>query len=193
VHVETGSVTIPFLAFRVALHLPSSTFQCNITCAMMVPMMALKLTHDEPKLVYLALVYHLGRPGSELDRETKLPVEHGLREVKVQLGGHLDDEAAIVELDQPQYARLLSAIYGAVNELRVYHMRDGAESGVARFTETARTLFPEIASEPETALTIAEAMMMLHRRLERAVDRAAEATSARVAPPKRGRWPFRRG
>ena len=30
---------------------------------------ALKLTHDEPRLVYLALVYHLGRPGSELDRD----------------------------------------------------------------------------------------------------------------------------
>ena len=53
-------------------------------------MVALKLTHDEPRLVYLALVYHLGRPGSELDPETKLPVAHGLRDVKVALGRDLD-------------------------------------------------------------------------------------------------------
>ena len=79
---------------------------------------------------------------------------------------------------------LLSAIYGAVNELRVYHMRNGAESGVARFTETARTLFPEIMDDPEPALTVAEAMIMLHRRLERAVARAARA-AARHRPRRR--------
>ncbi|HEY8174000.1 MAG TPA: hypothetical protein VIH21_13010, partial [Dehalococcoidia bacterium] len=80
---------------------------------------ALKLTHDEPKLVYLALVHHLGRPGSELDPVTKQPVERGLRPLKVDLGNHLDDESAVIELDDQQYRRLLSAIYGCVNELRV--------------------------------------------------------------------------
>jgi hypothetical protein len=153
---------------------------------------ALKLTHDEPRLVYLALVYHLGRPGSELDRETKMPIEHGLREVKLALGAHLADEYAVIDLDEAQYRRLLSAIYGAVNELRVYHMREGAESGIERFTETARTLFPEIAADPENAITIAEAMMMLHRRLERAVTRAAAAAPNAAEPPKRRRWPFGR-
>ncbi|MGH7622276.1 MAG: hypothetical protein ACREMU_08040, partial [Gemmatimonadaceae bacterium] len=116
--------------------------------------------------------------------------EHGLREVKVDLGAYLGDDSAIIELDDAQYRRLLSAIYGAVNELRVYHMRDGAESGVARFTETARTLFPEIVNDPESALTVGEAMMMLHRRLERAVARAAAAEPNE--PPKRRSWPFRR-
>jgi L-alanine-DL-glutamate epimerase-like enolase superfamily enzyme len=154
---------------------------------------ALKLTHDEPKLVYLALVYHLGRPGSELDRETKLPVEHGLREVKLDLGGHVADDSAIIELDEPQYRQLLSAIYGAVNELRVYHMRNGAESGVARFTETARTLFPEIVADPEQALTVAEAMIMLHRRLERAVARASASEPPAPTAERRRLWPFRRG
>lgn len=153
-------------------------------------MVALKLTHDEPKLVYLALVYHLGRPGSELDRETKLPVEHGLREVKIELGAHLAGDAAIIELDDAQYRRLLDAVYGAVNELRVYHMRSGAESTVGRFTATARTLFPEIAADREAALTVAEAMIMLHRRIERAVTRAAVAAAAPAA--KRRRWPFGR-
>ncbi len=133
---------------------------------------ALQLTHDEPRLVYLALVYHLGRPGSELDPATKLPVEHGLREVKTSLGNDVVSESAIIELDDGQYRKLLSAIYGSVNELRVHHMRDGAQSTVGRFSETARTLFPELRGDPGVALDIAEAMMMLHRRMERAVQRA---------------------
>jgi len=158
---------------------------------------ALKLTHDEPKLVFLALVYHLGRPGSELDRETALPVEHGLREVKVDLGNHLLDESAVIELDDYQYRRLLSAIYGAVNELRVYHMRGGAPSTVKRFNETAEDLFPQIAHDPEEALTVAESLMMLHRRMERAVARAGTgAPLAAVSEATRGRrwlrWPFSR-
>lgn len=156
---------------------------------------ALELTHDEPRLVYLALVYHLGRPGSELDSATMKPMEHGLREIKVGLGGQLESESAIVELDEVQYRRLLSAIYGCVNELRIYHMRNGAESTSPRFTETARALFPDIAADTDGALDVAEAMMMLHRRIERAVRRANEEQPAEpdAKPPRpAGRWPFTR-
>ncbi len=155
---------------------------------------ALKLTHDEPKLVFLALVYHLGRPGSELDPATRLPVERGLREVKLELGNHLLDESAVIELDSSQLRRLLSAIYGCVNELRVYHMRSGAESTVERFTATVRDLFPDIAEEPDRALDVAESMMMLHRRLERAVAATGQSESGQSGPPekRRGIWPFNR-
>jgi hypothetical protein len=155
---------------------------------------ALQLTHDEPRLVYLALVYHLGRPGSELDPVTKQPLEHGgLRDVKTALGNDVAAESAIVELDEEQYRKLLSAIYGSVNELRVHHMRDGAESTVARFTETAHTLFPEIVGDPSAALDVSEAMMMLHRRMERAVtratlDEASESAGGEQASPKPRRW-----
>ena len=155
---------------------------------------ALKLTHDEPRLVYLALVYHLGRPGSELDPVTKMPVEHGLREVKVALGSEIESDSAIIEVDDDQFRKLLSAIYGCVNELRVYHMRNGAESTIARFTETARSLFPDIKEDPAAALDISEAMMMLHRRMERAVARAGVMVAPAEAPAtkRRGRWPFGR-
>jgi hypothetical protein len=158
--------------------------------------LALKLTHDEPRLVFLALVYHLGRPGSELDPETKMPVEHGMREVKLSLGNHLMDDSAVIELDEHQFSRLLSAIYGSVNELRLFHMRNGALSTVERFTETARDLFPALAEEPEAALDVAESMMMLHRRMERAVNssgRHADAQSAQTATAQRRKrfWPFR--
>jgi hypothetical protein len=148
---------------------------------------ALKLTHDEPRLVYLALVYHLGRPGSELDPLTKQPGAHGLREVKTALGNDLARESAVIELDAEQLRKLLSAIYGSVNELRVHHLREGATSTVARFSESAATLFPDLAADPGAALDLAEAMMMLHRRIERAVS-AAATSSAPGSERKRGAW-----
>jgi hypothetical protein len=151
---------------------------------------ALKLTHDEPKLVYLALVHHLGRPGSELDPDTRQAGEHGLRIVKVRLGNELASESAIIELDDVQYRRLLSAVYGSVNELRVHHMRSGEPSTVDRFTETALQLFPALAGDPDVALDLAEAMMMLHRRIQRAVRQVDSAEPSAESP--RPRWPFRR-
>ncbi|MEK7693159.1 MAG: hypothetical protein AAB349_03120 [Chloroflexota bacterium] len=160
---------------------------------------ALKLTHDEPRLVYLALVYHLGRPGSELDPATKMPAERGLREMKVALGADLARASAVIELDQAQYRKLLSAIYGCVTELRVHHMRGGAPSTVDRFTDTAVTLFPRIQADPEEALSVSEAMVMLHRRMDRAVRSAVEAPEQRdagnaAATDRKGKrgWPFRR-
>jgi hypothetical protein len=150
---------------------------------------ALKLTHDEPRLIYLALVYHLGRPGSELDPITKQPGEHGLRDVKVGLERDLGADSAIIELDPEQYSKLLSAMYGSVNELRVHHMRGGARSTVEGFTDTAQAQFPLISTDPAAALDVAEAMMMLHRRIERAVSRAAR--QAGLAEPRakpRGWW-----
>lgn len=158
---------------------------------------ALKLTHDEPRLVYLALVYHLGRPGSELDPATHLPTEHGLRDVKVALGRELASDAAIIELDATQLNKLLSAMYGCVTELRGHHMRDGAPSTVARFTETALSLFPGMNADPDQALVVSEAMVMLHRRMERALRSASASPSsptadgANAARARRG-WPFRR-
>ena len=43
--------------------------------------MELQLRQEDANLVFLAVAYHLGRPGSELDPITKLPVEHGLADV----------------------------------------------------------------------------------------------------------------
>jgi hypothetical protein len=101
-----------------------------------------------------------------------MPAEHGLRDVKVALGRDLASESAIIELDEQQADRLLSAIYGSATELRGHHLRDGATSTVARFTDTAVELFPQIRSDPEEALVVAQAMVMLHRRMTRALRAA---------------------
>jgi hypothetical protein len=155
---------------------------------------SLRLTHDEPRLAALALAYHLARPGSELDPDTKMPAARGLSDVQAALGAQLDQtEAAeaIIDVDDAQYRKLLSAIYGSVNELRVVHMRGGASGAVPGFVETARGLFPRLAQDPDEALVLAEAMMMFHRRMERAVARAA-APGEPAPENRRARWPFRR-
>jgi hypothetical protein len=46
-----------------------------------MPEVELQLRQEDAKLVFLAVAYHLGRPGSELDPITKQPVEHGLAEM----------------------------------------------------------------------------------------------------------------
>ena len=40
--------------------------------------MALHLSADDVRLVRLSLLYHLARPGAELDPTTGQPAEHGL-------------------------------------------------------------------------------------------------------------------
>ncbi len=151
----------------------------------------LRLSHGEPRLIYLALVYHLGRPGSELDAATLLPGEHGLGEVERALADRTGAGALTINLDADQHRKLLAAMSGCVNELRVYHMSSGATSMVPRFNETAQTLFPVVATDPEAALSVAEAMMMLRRRLASETASAPRSIEP-VAEGKRRRWPFGR-
>jgi len=153
---------------------------------------ALKLTHDEPRLVELALVYHFARPGSELDPDTRRPAERGLRYVYDALVPQRGGDA-VIELDAAQYRKLLSAIYGCSTELRGHHMRDGRPGGAPGFADAAFTLFPSLTEDAQVALEIAEAMVMLHRRMERAVRAAAADDHAATGQEAgRRRWPFGR-
>ena len=151
---------------------------------------ALRLSAEDVLLVRLALLYHLARPGAELDTSTGQLAEHGLAEVDAALAER-EDAAVSLELTDGQRHRLLEAMLGCVNELRVYHLNGGAASMVAGFNETARRSFPPIAGDPEAALDVAESMLMLRRRLN-ASRSVAEPRSRSAEPPRRGRWPFRR-
>jgi hypothetical protein len=165
-------------------------------------MIELSFRQEEAKLIYLAIAYHLGRPGSELDPTTKLPVEHGLAEVGQALQPQLQAGNATFQLtDDNQVTRLQSAMHGTISELKAYPMLElrlmddgtGRRSTVPGFDATLRHFFPDVEEEPEVALDLAGEMLTLRRRLD---ERLAELGS--LAPPpepekqKRGWWPFGR-
>ncbi len=165
-------------------------------------MIVLSFRQEEAKLIYLAIAYHLGRPGSELDPTTKLPVEHGLAEVGQALQPQLQAGNVTFQLtDENQVTRLQSAMHGTISELKAYPMLElrlmddgtGRRSTVPGFDATLRHLFPDVEEEPEVALDLAGEMLTLRRRLD---ERLAELPSLAPPPqpekPKRGWWPFGR-
>jgi hypothetical protein len=164
-------------------------------------MIDLSLRQEEAKLVFLAIAYHLGRPGSELDPMTKLPVEHGLAEVGQALQPQLRLAVATIGLRDNQTTRLLSAMLGSISELKTYPMLEprpsedggGRRSTVPGFDSTLRHLSPELEEDVEGALDLAESMLLLKRRLdERIASLPAAEPPAPVEKPKRGWWPFGR-
>jgi hypothetical protein len=166
---------------------------------------SVSLRSEDARLVFLAVAYHLGRPGSELDPITKQPVEHGLAEVARELQPQLRLAVATVELNPDQVTRLVSGMAGSVTELKAYPMLElrgdgGRHSTVPGFDRTLRHLFPEVEEDVEYAYEVAERMLMLRRRLasELGVSRSAaaaeraEAQQAAEERPKRRWWPFGR-
>jgi hypothetical protein len=166
-----------------------------------MPEVELQLRQEDAKLVFLAVAYHLGRPGSELDPITKQPVEHGLAEVARELQPQLRMAATRIQLNENQLRRLLSGMLGSITELKAYPMLDlrvdedggGRRSSVAGFDRSLRHLFPEVEEDAENALDIAERMLMLKRRMdERMKELPPEAPQESSKGGKRGWWPFGR-
>ena len=155
-------------------------------------MATLQLAPLDAKLIYLALQYHLARPGAELDPESKQPLTHGLAEVAQTLEPQLDRAVATVELSEYQRQRLLSAIAGTMNELKTYPLLDavpterggGRRTTVPGFDAVLRRLFPEVEEEPDEAPQLAGHFMSLRRRLaEAAAAVAEEEASTPTRPP----------
>ena len=159
----------------------------------------LQLRSEDARLVFLAVAYHLGRPGSELDPITKQPVEHGLAEVSSMLQPQLRMAVSTITLRHNQAQRLLSAMLGSITELKAYAMlgagsreAPGHRSTVPGFDGSLRHLFPEVEESTEEPLEIAERVLLLRRRIEdEVVD--LEDEPARPEPGQRkGWWPFGR-
>ena len=161
----------------------------------------IQLASLDARLVYLALQYHLARPGSELDPETKQPMAHGLAEVAQALEPQLRLAVATIELSEYQRQRLVSAIAGTMNELKTYPLLEplpperggGRRTTVAGFDAVLRRLFPEVEDEPDEAPQLAGHLMALRRRLGSAASEPSvpERSARSVGRPW---WQFwRRG
>ncbi|MEX1253041.1 MAG: hypothetical protein WEE64_01740 [Dehalococcoidia bacterium] len=154
-------------------------------------MTTVQLPNLDARLTYLALQYHLARPGAELDPETRAPAAHGLAEVAQSLEPQLDKAVAAIDLDERQHQRLVEAMAGAVNELKTYPLLDPMPGGGRRtaspaFDATLRRLFPEVEAEPDEASQLAGHMLQLRRRLERAAPEPAAVVESDARP--RGAW-----
>lgn len=164
----------------------------------------LRLPPHEAKLVFLAIAYHLGRPGSELDPETKLSAQHGLAEVSSALQPQLRQAVASITLNAFQVERLSSAILGAINELKVYPMLEprppeegggrrpgGHPSGrstVSGFDRTLRHLFPQVEEDVDEATALIEPFMALKRRLDSVLREATQQERQQAPLPRRRPW-----
>ncbi len=154
-------------------------------------MAILSLSSDDARIVYLATVYHLGRPGAEIaaqgDGVDGLDGGLGLRSVHDALLPALGRSQVEIDLSAYQLGRLGEALLGVSNELRAYGMVEG-RSAVPRFSETMTWLYPETVEEPGTALDLVERTVMLRRSLEGTIDQAtAEVAAARDAETARVR------
>ncbi len=155
----------------------------------------LRLEPAQARLVFLALAYHLARPGSELDSATKAPVQHGLAEVSNVLQPQLSKAVASITLNAYQLERLSTAVLGAINELKVYPLLEprppeeggGRRTSVPGFDRTLRHLFPEVEQDPDAATGLIEPLVALKRRLDDALRQAAEE-KRRPGPSLRRRW-----
>ncbi len=138
-------------------------------------MATLQLPNTDARLTYLAIQYHLARPGSELDRETGEAAERGLSSVAEALEPQLDNAVAEIELSGGQQERLDSALSGSINELKTSQLMDaGGRGTIPAFAETLRRLFPEAADDPDEALSLAGHMLQLRRRLAAQVQPEAD-------------------
>ncbi|HJM74789.1 MAG TPA: hypothetical protein QGI71_02840 [Dehalococcoidia bacterium] len=141
-------------------------------------MHTLTLGDDDLLPLYLAVVYHLGRPGSEA-----LAMGHpelGLATVREAIDPQLGLASAQVEVGDYQLRRIGLGLHGIVSELKQFGMAQG-RSVVPGFSEAVVRLFPD-AREEGGALDLVQPAIMFRRRLDGAVRQAEAAVeAARIA------------
>ncbi|MEX1022739.1 MAG: hypothetical protein WD058_06285 [Dehalococcoidia bacterium] len=155
-------------------------------------MTRLQLRSEDARIVYLATVYHLGRPGSETDPETLQKHDLGLQAIHDEIVPRLNQAVVELEASPYQVIRLGEALLGAGNELKQFAL-SGGRSMVPRFADTLTSLYPETAEDPGVAMDLVQHPVMLRNRMSYALDEArAEIDRAKQAAEadrrQRKRW-----
>ena len=155
-------------------------------------MTLLQLRSEDANVVYLATVYHLGRPGSELDPVTFQRHDLGLQSVHDEILPRLGQAVVEIEVSPYQVTRIAEALLGVTNELKQYAIA-GGRSAVPRFAETLQWLYPDTKDDPGLAMDLVQHPVMLRNRMAQALE-AAQAEIARAveaqeaAERSRKRW-----
>jgi len=131
-------------------------------------MTTLQFRSEDARIVYLATIFHLGRPGSETDPNTLQRHDLGLQAIHDHVMPRLNQAVVEVEASPYQVVRLGEALLGCANELKQFSIAQG-RSMVPRFAETVRELYPETAEEPGNAMDLVQHPVMLRNRMQQAV------------------------
>lgn len=145
-------------------------------------MTSLTLRSEDARVAYLATIYHLGRPGAEVDRETRRDEGTGLRAVSEALHTSMGHAVAELDLTPYQITRLAEGLAGLANEMKQYGIA-GGRTAVPGLAVAMREVFPEVAEDPGLALDVVQHVVMLRNRLSHTVE-AARADLAREAEAK---------
>ena len=151
----------------------------------------LQLQNADARIASLAVVYHLGRPGSEIDPQTLGDHRASLEPVNEAIRGQLENAVVTVELAPWQVQRLGQALLGVSNELRQYGISEG-RSVVPGFSEALAEFWPETAADPDIASDLVQHAVMLRRRLDTVIGES-EAELAAVAAAAEAERHARRG
>ena len=142
-------------------------------------MTTLQFRSEDARIVYLATIFHLGRPGSETDPNTLQRHDLGLRAIHDYLVPRLNQAVVEVEASPYQVVRLGEALLGCANELKQFSLAQG-RSMVPRFAETVRELYPETAEQPGAAMDLVQHPVMLRNRMQQAVNDAQAQIQAAI-------------
>jgi len=134
-------------------------------------MTLLQFRSEDARVVYLATIYHLGRPGSEVDPDTLQRHDLGLRPVQEAIIPQLNQAVVEVEASPYQLIRLAEALLGAGNELKQYALSSG-RSMVPGFADALHQLYPETVQDPGIAMDLVQHPVMLRNRMSAAVEQA---------------------
>ncbi len=150
----------------------------------------LSLRQPEARLLYLACLYHLGRPGTELDPVTRQPHAFGLTPLRDALDQALDHAAIALPATDYQIRLLGEALLGLVNELKQIGL--SGRSVTPGLVEAVTRLHPDVTPEdPSAALDLSGEAALLRRRLDAAVRAAADTLERQRADAEAARAPAR--
>jgi hypothetical protein len=155
-------------------------------------MTLLQFRSEDARVVYLATLYHLGRPGSETNPETLQKHDLGLRAIHDAIVPRLNQAVVEVEASPYQLIRLGEALLGAGNELKQFALASG-RSMVPGFADAVHDLYPETREDPGVAMDLVQHPVMLRNRMAAALQQAQDdleraAQAAEADRRARRRW-----
>ena len=93
-------------------------------------MTLLQFRNEDARIVYLATVYHLGRPGAESRAVASDAGGQGLQAIYDEVLPRLNQAVIEVEASPQQILRLNDALLGVANELKQFGIADDVIAGI---------------------------------------------------------------